>query len=814
MSVPDFEEADLVVVGFGGAGAATAIAAADHGASVIILEKQPADRHTPSTSMSGGIVMGVNDVERAAAYMDHCSGGMIPPAVSRAWAVMAADLVGWLDRIGADLALVKAGEGENTQFEGADAVEAWTQSRPPADEVTVRDLSAPPTTGALASGMNTGEAGRRTGAEYFDSLRRVVASRERITVRYGSPAVRLIQDETGRVTGVLAGGDGDGPAREVRARRGVVLTCGGYEWNDEIKINALKASPMYFYGNPGNTGDGIRMAQAVGADLWHMNQMIGRAIGHFEEDGQDYNFVIGIHPPGYLITDKYGRRFANEVSQAQMKHSFYYELLKYDADKQEYPRNPCYWVFDERRLRAAPLVSLRSGFVRAGYYDWSPDNSREVAKGWIKQADNITELGKLAGIADPAGLQETVQRYNAGCASGADEFGRPPETLVPLDSPPYYCVPMFPGGPNTCGGPRKDERARVLDAFGAPIPGLYAAGELGEAVGLLYPANGANLSESICFGRIAAADALGVDALLSGRRAAGVPVFEDVARRLVDHVDALDAVERRGADGVQHYFPAHAEGPGEQDVVPDARRGAADHVVVQQGGGHDLLGQLADAVLEALPVGLEQVGPAGGQELHVRRDLAGRRFVPPQNRAELVRRHPRRAEVQAGTERAGIGRPAVREPGRLVRGQPGVAVQGPGHGLQARRAHDQEADRDPLEDLGLGQPHPLAGVYEVADADVVADHRVEGEEAEDEHPALGLVVARRGDVGVMPVPLERGRVLLEQVVQAAVGVAEGRGVERAELVTLLPGNGRDVGQVEAAIDLGHGCLLVPCSLIS
>ena len=147
-----FDEADLVVVGFGGAGAACAIAAADHGASVIILEKQPEDRHTPSTYMSGGIVMAVNDVDRAASYMDRCSGGMIPPAVSRAWATMAADLVGWLDRIGADLALVKVGEGENTQFEGADAVEAWTQSRPPSDGPLVKDLSAPPRSGRWPAG--------------------------------------------------------------------------------------------------------------------------------------------------------------------------------------------------------------------------------------------------------------------------------------------------------------------------------------------------------------------------------------------------------------------------------------------------------------------------------------------------------------------------------------------------------------------------------------------------------------------------------------------------------------------------------------
>ena len=477
--VADFEEADIVVVGFGGAGAATAIAAADHGASVIVLEKQPEDRHTPSTYMSGGIVMGVNDVERAAAYMDRCSGGMIPFAVSQAWATMGADLVGWLDRIGADLALVKVGEGENTQFEGADSVEAWTQSRPPSEGPLFRDLSAPTTVGAMASGMNTGEAGRRTGAEYFESLRRVVSSREGIRVLYGRPGLRLLQDETGRVTGVrLVDGS------EVRARRGVVLTCGGYEWNDEIKINALKASPIYFYGNPGNTGDGIKMAQAAGADLWHMNQMIGRAIGHFSEDGREYNFVIGIHPPGYLITDKYGQRFANEVSQAQMKHSFYYELLKYDAEKQEYPRNPCYWVFDERRLRAAPLVSLGSGFVRAGYYDWSPDNSREIAKGWIKQADSVAELAKLAGIVDPAALAETVARYNEGCAAGSDEFGRPADTLVPLDSPPYYCVAMYPGGSNTCGGPRAGagaERVRRAD------PGTVRGGRARRGGGVAVP---------------------------------------------------------------------------------------------------------------------------------------------------------------------------------------------------------------------------------------------------------------------------------------------------------------------------------------
>ena len=333
-----------------------------------------------------------------------------------------------------------------------------------------------------------------------------MAARSQIGVLYGTPAQHLIQDSGGRVIGVEA--VRDGRTVRVRASRGVVLTTGGYEFSDEMKINYLKASPMYFYGNPGNTGDGIRMAQEAGADLWHMNQMVGRAIGHFELDGQELNFVIGIHPPGYVIVDKYGRRFANEYPQAEMKHSFYYELLAYDAEKNEYPRNPCYWFFDQRHMTNGPMVSSLGGTVGAGYYDWSPDNSRELERGWIKQASSVADLASLAGFAVPDEVVRTISEYNEGCLAGRDAFGRPLSSLVPLDSPPYYCMPLYPGGPNTCGGPRRDEHARILNPFGQPIPGLYGAGELGEAVGMLYPANGGNLSESVCFGRLAAEHAL------------------------------------------------------------------------------------------------------------------------------------------------------------------------------------------------------------------------------------------------------------------------------------------------------------------
>ena len=97
---------------------------------MLILEKQPAGRHTPSTSMSGGIVMATSDVEGATTYLDRCAGGMIPVEVSRAWAAKGTDLVQWLDKVGADLALERIGGAEHPEFEGADAIESWAQSRP------------------------------------------------------------------------------------------------------------------------------------------------------------------------------------------------------------------------------------------------------------------------------------------------------------------------------------------------------------------------------------------------------------------------------------------------------------------------------------------------------------------------------------------------------------------------------------------------------------------------------------------------------------------------------------------------------------
>ncbi len=490
---------DLVVVGFGAAGAATALAAAELGAAVTILEKQPAGAHTPSARMSGGILMGMNDAGRGAAYLDRCAQGVVPEPVSRAWAEKACDLVGWHERIGADLHLQRIAGAEHPGIEGSEAVDVYrqgltTDGEPVPEEHGWGDASQ--ARGAAVGAAATRHlASIRAGTHYFAAVRAAVERDPRITVRWESPGRRLERSGDGRVAAVL-----HGAGERLDARVGVVLTTGGFEHSEQLKRDFLPVSPAYFYGNPGNTGDGIRMAQAVGADLWHMNLMFGRAVGRFPmADGSSMNFIIALAPPGYVLTDRYGRRFADEDSQALFRHDFHHQLTA--------ERIPCFWFFDERRRKAGPLTSVTAGAVAVGAYGWSADNSREIERGWIAQGDSIAAAATAAGVEDPAAADATVAAYNESCRSGTDPF-RDPGTLVPLDQPPYYCVPLYPGGPNTGGGPRRDEHARILDAYGEVIPGLFGAGNNGQAMGMLYPADGANLSEAVCFGRIAAETAL------------------------------------------------------------------------------------------------------------------------------------------------------------------------------------------------------------------------------------------------------------------------------------------------------------------
>ncbi|MFH1123897.1 MAG: FAD-binding protein, partial [Pseudomonadota bacterium] len=337
-----------------------------------------------------------------------------------------------------------------------------------------------------------------------------------IQVIYEAAADKLLANAQGEIVGVRA--LCKGKKIYVKASKAVVMTLGGFEFNEEMKLNFLKVYPTYFAGSPANTGDGIGMVQEVGAQLWHMNCCsagwvlkfpdfpigLGPNFGGsrgFQKFGRD---AVTGYPCGFIIVDQYGKRFTNEIYK---RHGLYYELSLYDSQKLVYPRVPSYWIFDSKRIKAGPLPMMSYGPMLYRLYKWSEDNGEEIKGGWVIQGEDLEDLAHQLEM-DSSILNETLQNYNSCCARGKDiEFSRPPQHLVPLKEPPFFAVRIWPGSANTQGGPRRDSKARVLNTEGEPIPGLYAAGEFGSVYGMLYPATGGNIAECIAFGRIAGENA-------------------------------------------------------------------------------------------------------------------------------------------------------------------------------------------------------------------------------------------------------------------------------------------------------------------
>ncbi len=298
---------------------------------------------------------------------------------------------------------------------------------------------------------------------------------------------------------------------------------------------------QYFQADPvlpvpfrGNTGDGIRMAQDVGAALWHMWHYHGpyglrhpdpsypfglllKAIPMWTpgRSGQTLDLATGEalgRPAGdrglarmpWILVDQTGRRFMDEYPPYPGDFGVR-PLDLYDSKTQRFPRIPAYMIFDEAGRKLYPFGRV-VGNERQPIYQWSDDNLEEVKAGIFQRADTIAGLARQIG-AEPQVLEATIDRWNRFCTEGRDEEqGRAAETMMPVSEPPFYKGAVWPIVLNTQGGPVHDARQRVIDPFGQPIPRLYAAGELGSAFGHVYLAGG-NLAECFVGGRIAAREA-------------------------------------------------------------------------------------------------------------------------------------------------------------------------------------------------------------------------------------------------------------------------------------------------------------------
>jgi 3-oxosteroid 1-dehydrogenase len=333
-----------------------------------------------------------------------------------------------------------------------------------------------------------------------------------LTIWTNSPAGELITDEQDRVRGVVV--ERGGRELAVRSECGVILASGGFDRNAEMRT--AYQSPIdgsWSAGNPGNTGDAIRAAEAIGA----ATDMLDNAIwipSSMNMHGGMVPHTFERSLPHSIVVDSTGHRYFNEagpymeVGQAMYRHQL------------GGPSLPSYLILESRHRRRYPYMTSPPGITPRAWID----------SGFMVKADSLNELAARCAI-DPAVLRATVDRFNHFADTGADEdfhrgattydryFGdpsnRPNPCLGRIEKGPFYAVKHYLGDVGTTGGIVADEHARALRPDGSVIEGLYATGNAAASVhGRVYPGPGASIAASMAFGYLAAIHA--VSALGSG----------------------------------------------------------------------------------------------------------------------------------------------------------------------------------------------------------------------------------------------------------------------------------------------------------
>ena len=479
-------EADVVIIGFGGAGACAAIEAADAGASVIILEKSPVPGG--STAISGGIVYaagtsvqkkaGVEDnAEEMFKYLKACGQGIADEKLLIVASDMSAENIEWMIRLGAEF---------TTELLAVSGMEQITEYS------------------SITPAKPRGHRCKGTGGAFFNALKKAVEARK-IEVMTRTEALRpiIVSSDTSssEIVGIQA--NRGGKNIHILARKAVILATGGIMASDKTKSWLQDYSPDLARcvpaGDINATGDGYRIGMNCGAALAGMNK--GALLPCVMLPGLRMAGIVYVNIWGLpnLYVDKSGKRFADE--------SAYYVLVCEEMIKKEAFQAFC--VFDSHTVaKALELIPRGIEKTRTLALGIDPEKLDEgVQRGYLWKGRNADELASNMKIS-PDVLKKTITDFNAAAVSGKDnEFGRT-KNLVPLNAPPYYAFAIHLGMVAHGGGLKINERAQVLDTFDQVIPRLYAAGR--DSIGIMggrYPGSGAALSCFLTFGRIAGRNA-------------------------------------------------------------------------------------------------------------------------------------------------------------------------------------------------------------------------------------------------------------------------------------------------------------------
>ncbi len=456
--------ADIVVIGTGLAGLVSAIEANDAGAKVLIIEKAPKEFEGGNSRISGNLWLCNNDLEKSYAYYKAMDVGHTEDDIVKWVAAETMKTNAYLTKFGVKPLRfsARAFAPEHPQLPGADSIEMY------ADNGTIGQ------------------------AAMWSKIRKAAEDRK-IKVMYETPALELMQAPSREIIGVLA--ESGGKKIKIKAAKAVILACGGFEFNEDMNKQMIPGRQL-FKGTVYNTGDGLRMAQYAGAQMWHNHVYLGQ-YDTIECKGMKYPAVLRPKGDNYLWLNKKAVRFMNEKRPA--RHGFGHReyAIWFDGLTGEFTNLPCYAIFSaESGNKKMTYEGKVHAWGHYADYKWSDDNSAEVAKGWLYRDDTIEGLAKQLGL-DPAKAKASVDAYNKMCAAGTDtEFGRDAKSLKPVAKAPFTAALLWPGSYNTFGGPKKNTKAQALDPFGKPIPRLYVVGELGSYYGFMYNGGG-NLTECL-----------------------------------------------------------------------------------------------------------------------------------------------------------------------------------------------------------------------------------------------------------------------------------------------------------------------------
>lgn len=344
------------------------------------------------------------------------------------------------------------------------------------------------------------------GRRIWELLHHHIKDNANITLLFNSRCKRILKDHNGRVNGVLLEDEKSLSAPTV------IMACGGFENDIDLRRDLMGPREFGLLGSPHNNGDGFRLAQHLGARIWHASAE-ATVLGLLPP-GEQCGFALGIRKPRFIYVNSTGRRFVDETKIES--HRGHIETAAQDPYTGKSAHDPMWMISDKENFLdpdQPPIVDFFSYQVVVNGYKWSKHSEEEIRKGWVITSDSVDELAKKLSLPE---LPATVKKWNEQCQNPpqVDETlentlnpgRRDPETLVQLKSP-FDAMRIVPLLYNTQGGPRRNEKAQILSIDGPVIEGLYGAGELRSIWGHVYQSS-TNFAETIIFGRIAAKEAV------------------------------------------------------------------------------------------------------------------------------------------------------------------------------------------------------------------------------------------------------------------------------------------------------------------